>query len=1145
MSTAAPSQPPNPSYASSDLTRVDWLAEYPPPRSLPLDQEALRIYEHAHALGVVVEQSETPPVTFSTVMAALLAGMDETSQWFTKLAKQFGPNEQSVFSEKGTDRLAVERLRPPAGKPANPKISKDKHLLTASSRSVLGIAEGWAQKVRGSEIGVRHLIAAYVVNPPPAHREQMQDKWKFQEAPWRKDFFDWVASRYTAEQWIDASVRPAPAQAIPEIERVEVKGKALAFRGNVNARAVLEHAAELHASRTDTWLRVQTLWHALIEKRNDPDVVASLSPIDEAVNKSQQQYARAVTEYFPSNASKRTVVAFDELDISPRVLNALETARELAVATRNQATNDVRVSVLHLAGALVSRRVDCDPELNSFGFDPTDLRTKLIQHAESLGESGDVWRDALGVEEMVEGGRPLDLNSDEPEAVVRGDKKWADDPLQIRRDVETFGSLLASNTLEPPLSIGLFGPWGSGKTTFLKRLRLAVERRAKEADDALKVGKQTPYVHHVVHVDFNAWHYAEGALTSSLVDTILRTLGDFITQKQREAGKEWERRKIEKLESTRRKVEAAEAMVTAAASAVSKAQTDLVTRQQEASDAERSLRSAAQRVWGATIESFKSSDEVKKSGLLEAFSGTVANAEELRVRIEALRNRPARMLRELGWPGTILFAALVLGVPIAVAWLSKTVLATHEVVQIIAVATGALSTIGVWLHAASAAVAKVDKAVDNVAKDFENRIASDKGVIKAHSALTSAQANAATAQAELQAARDELARARADAASATLPAQMLQLVTSRLDAQSYNKELTTTSLARADLEALSLLLRDQRSEPATAPTGANVASADATAAGEKKVSLKSVERVILYIDDLDRCKPQDVVRVLQLVHMLLAFELFVVVVAVDARWVEESLRHSYSWLSGNGAVTETAAETNAAGDSPDRPELLMSSRITPQDYLEKIFQIAFWLTPMTAQQAAQYLKSLVRAQARQSGPVIGSSLSDADAPGTASVEIEAIELDYMRYLAAYVGSSPRRVKRLVNAYRLIKASLTNAQLKTFITRFATDESDPVSGPYQLVIGLLVIGTGAPSSAARIFREIVMCDPSARPDELVKRFRDANLADWSMAAQVVEVVMRTQKATHIRELRNWASKVGRFLLNSPLDEQLRSVQASAP
>lgn len=74
----------------------------------------------------------------------------------------------------------------------------------------------------------------------------------------------------------------------------------------------------------------------------------------------------------------------------------------------------------------------------------------------------------------------MELNSDEPEAVIRFDENWATDPLDIRADMEAFAALLASNQLEPPLSIGLFGPWGSGKTTFLKRLRRAVDRRVKD-----------------------------------------------------------------------------------------------------------------------------------------------------------------------------------------------------------------------------------------------------------------------------------------------------------------------------------------------------------------------------------------------------------------------------------------------------------------------------------------------------------------------------------------------------------------------------------------------------------------------------------------------------------------------------------------
>jgi hypothetical protein len=1115
--------------STNDGGLFDWLADYQPPRSLPLDREALRIYEHAYALGLKVEKPGTPLVTFSTVIAALLTGQDETSRWFADLATKYGPLEVAVFEDKGTDRATVESVRPEAGKPADIKLSEDKQLLTVSARSLLGIAESWAQRVGGSDVGVRHLVASYVLNPPAAHRSQMQ-KWQFQESQWREVFFKWVAERYTAEQWIAASHRPAPAQAIPEIEPTEVKGEALAFPGDANALGVLQQAAELHSRRQDPWLRVQTLWHALIARRKETGSVKPLAPLAAAVEKGSVQYKQAFDGYFLS-ATGGPAIAFDALDISPRVLNALETARELAVATRKEPMSVVRVSVLHLAGALVSRRVDCDPELVSFGFQPNDLRAKLIEHATAQGESGDAWRDALGVEEVAQAGRALDLNSDEPEAVVRVDETWAEDPLRIRRDVETFGALLASKSLEPPLSIGLFGPWGSGKTTFLKRLRRAVEGRTMEARAAIEVGKPTAYVLNVVHVDFNAWHFAEGALTSSLVDTILRKLGDYITDGKSTVGKERERRILEKLESTKQKVEAAEAVVAAASAVFMRAQTNLTEKQTEAANAAVSLQSAVSSVWAATRNTFADSSDVKKSGVLNTLGETIMGAKELRTRFEALRKRPARMLGELGWAGTLFFALLAIGLPLAVAWLSGSILKTHEVGQVLSIVTAALSVISLWLKAASDAVAKVDKALEEVAQGYDKGIAEDPGVNQAHAKLATAKASAAAAVSSLHVAQEDWARAIADVESAKLPAQLLQLVTSRIDAQSYNRELTTTSLARADLEAISLLLRAQRGE------------SEKSGVIGGTTPIRTVDRVVLYIDDLDRCKPQDVVRVLQLVHMLLAFELFVVVVAVDARWVEESLRQSYPWLAVGGASgdAETPGAAAAGGGDGAKASGSVPSRTTPQDYLEKIFQISFWLRPMAAQQAAEYLKSLVRVQVPRSDlPVVGTPVA-WEASVFAKIEIDSTELDYMRYLAAYVGSSPRRVKRLVNTYRLIKAGLSDPQLETFVTRFAVDAGRrPLSGPYQLVIGLLVIGTGAPALAGRIFREFAECDPSATPDDIVKRFRSHNHPDWNMAAQVIEVLMRTQKAKDVSELRNWASKVGRFLLNSPHDGRLDGV-----
>ena len=41
-----------------------------------------------------------------------------------------------------------------------------------------------------------------------------------------------------------------------------------------------------------------------------------------------------------------------------------------------------------------------------------------------------------------------------------------------------------------------------------------------------------------------------------------------------------------------------------------------------------------------------------------------------------------------------------------------------------------------------------------------------------------------------------------------------------------------------------------------------------------------MQRIVLYVDDLDRCPSDRVVELLEAVHLLLAFALFVVVVGV-------------------------------------------------------------------------------------------------------------------------------------------------------------------------------------------------------------------------------------------------------------------------
>src|SRR5262249_48731244 len=65
----------------------------------------------------------------------------------------------------------------------------------------------------------------------------------------------------------------------------------------------------------------------------------------------------------------------------------------------------------------------------------------------------------------------------------------SDDPLGIAPDVRAFARLICLEQAKPPLSICIFGEWGSGKSSFMERLQWEIEeivsserRRAEESE---------------------------------------------------------------------------------------------------------------------------------------------------------------------------------------------------------------------------------------------------------------------------------------------------------------------------------------------------------------------------------------------------------------------------------------------------------------------------------------------------------------------------------------------------------------------------------------------------------------------------------------------------------------------------------------
>ncbi|KOX12802.1 hypothetical protein ADK67_45145 [Saccharothrix sp. NRRL B-16348] len=188
-------------------------------------------------------------------------------------------------------------------------------------------------------------------------------------------------------------------------------------------------------------------------------------------------------------------------------------------------------------------------------------------------------------------------------------------------------------------------------------------------------------------------------------------------------------------------------------------------------------------------------------------------------------------------------------------------------------------------------------------------------------------------------------------------------------------------------------------------------------------------------------------------HLLLAMDLFVVVVGVDPRWLVGSLRSHY------------------AGVLHDADSAASPWRVLPEDYLEKIINIPFTLPGMAKGHLGSVLRSMVESEAPVARPAPAPSPASDDRVPSEGLAVEpgaqldtpraatparpltGPELEFLDALGPLVDT-PRAAKRLLNVYRMIRA-----------TRDLGDQDRP--GEFQAVVVLLGITAAAPSPAADV------------------------------------------------------------------------------
>ncbi|MGH3815014.1 MAG: P-loop NTPase fold protein, partial [Pseudonocardiaceae bacterium] len=92
------------------------------------------------------------------------------------------------------------------------------------------------------------------------------------------------------------------------------------------------------------------------------------------------------------------------------------------------------------------------------------------------------------------------------------------DLVGITAEVDAFAYLIAAKKLTPPLAIGLFGDWGSGKSYFLRSVQRRIDQLVSTEVD------QPPFHRAIAQIEFNAWQYVEGNLWASLLEHLFRNL---------------------------------------------------------------------------------------------------------------------------------------------------------------------------------------------------------------------------------------------------------------------------------------------------------------------------------------------------------------------------------------------------------------------------------------------------------------------------------------------------------------------------------------------------------------------------------------------------------------------------------------------
>ena len=623
-------------------------------------------------------------------------------------------------------------------------------------------------------------------------------------------------------------------------------------------------------------------------------------------------------------------------------------------------------------------------------------------------------------------------------SLLNNDSDSGVDYLDISSDVDAFAKIIALKKFTPPLAIALCAKWGSGKSFFMNKLIERIDYLSNKNPDEL-------FCTGVVHIRFNAWSYMDSNLWASMVGKIFASLNQYINQDRASDEvklkiKAGIQKSLSLTKDTLDKIEQEKMLL----------DKDIQVIEAEKEKIEEDWKSEVKKVREKSLEDFISEAD-QKFNITQQIEQAVQQNHSAKAVEKYIKQhfpdevwaKPEVIKKELSSVyvfcleffrrDRIRWNIFFVGALVFLYWLGEYFIADISAVIRLYVfnlspkALLFISSAGAFLTRAIGSYRHLKPLFSklwSIGQQYKNKI--DDAHFMYEQQQRSLAQELSLKQEKIRSLDEQLVanqqiriKLEHQIYHSLNTIALSDFVSRKSGLDGYRKHQGIIATIREDFEILTDLFSGTLKENDAADGLAELSS--------------PLERIVLYIDDLDRCGEERIVEVLEAVNLLMAFKLFVVVAGIDPHWVKNALVRKRIAGSENKSEAENFE--------------------TASLYLEKIFQVPFSLkNPQTTfvqnmirelcnvgetpevqtetVKTAEMSPESYREELKTNFAIEDSDLANIDHSENKTIVLnerwqtlvfEEEETEQLTQFAILLQPNPRSIKRFVNIYQIISA----------------------------------------------------------------------------------------------------------------------------